>query len=324
MLDIVAITAPIYFMIALGFVLTRFGLFAKADMRVFGKFVINLAMPMMLFRALSRRSIDEILNPDYLIAYALGSLAVIVLGYRWCRSFSREEPTRATFYVLGMSASNSGFIGFPILLLTFAPIAGASLALNMIVENLLVLPLLLFMAERGKNGAGASGWRSAMQPFMRLLRNPLIISLLTALAVSASGMQLPEPVTRGVDMLANTSSALSLFVIGGTLVGLRLRGEVWKSLPVVVGKLIGHPLAVMSMIMLLPWLGLPPMDPQLAMAAIIMAAMPMASIYATLAQAYGHEEFAALTLLVCIVLSFFSITLWLLLLSNVSWFAKVL
>ena len=44
MLQILAITSPIYFIIALGFVATRFGLFVRADMRVFGKFVLNLAL----------------------------------------------------------------------------------------------------------------------------------------------------------------------------------------------------------------------------------------------------------------------------------------
>ena len=36
MLDILAITGPIYLTIALGYILTRRGLFARADMRVLG------------------------------------------------------------------------------------------------------------------------------------------------------------------------------------------------------------------------------------------------------------------------------------------------
>ena len=40
MLAIVSITGPIYLAIALGYVCTRAGLFARADMRVLGKFVL--------------------------------------------------------------------------------------------------------------------------------------------------------------------------------------------------------------------------------------------------------------------------------------------
>jgi len=73
MTDILAITGPIYLAIALGYAATRFGVFARADMRVFGKFTLYLALPAMLFNALSQRSLAEILNCQYLLAYALSS-----------------------------------------------------------------------------------------------------------------------------------------------------------------------------------------------------------------------------------------------------------
>ena len=70
-IDILGITGPIYLAIALGYFLTQRGLFTRADMQVFGKFTIELALPALLFNALSRRSVAEILNWQYLTAYAL-------------------------------------------------------------------------------------------------------------------------------------------------------------------------------------------------------------------------------------------------------------
>ncbi|WP_213880842.1 AEC family transporter [Pseudomonas sp. dw_358] len=320
MLAILAITAPIYFMIVLGFTFTRLGVFAKADMRVFGKFIVNLAMPALVFRALAQRTLDEIMHVDYLLAYALGSLTTIAIAYAWCRPVSRIDPTRTTFYAIGMSCSNSGFIGYPILLLTLAPVAGVALALNMIVENLLVLPLLLFMAERGRLGSGS--WRMAVQPFLRLARNPLVIGLVGGLLVSVSGWHLPAPVVRTVDMLANVSSALSLFVIGGTLVGLRLRGALKPALSIAAAKLLLHPSMVLMFILLLPVLGMAPMQPMFALSAVLMASVPMASIYATLAQAYGHESFAAVTLLAATVMSFFTLSAGLLVMHSLPIFQQ--
>lgn len=320
MLEILSITAPIYLMIILGFAFTRLGLFAKAEMRTFGKFIVNLAMPALVFRALSQRTLDEIMHVDYLLAYALGSLATIALGYCGCRSISRVDPTRATFYVIGMSCSNSGFIGYPILLLTLAPVAGVAVALNMIVENLLILPLLLFLAERGRLGRG--DWRLALQPFLRLARNPLVLALIAGLLVSMSGWQQPAPMLRTVDLLANVSSALSLFVIGGTLVGLPLRGTALQALPITAAKLLLHPSMVLICILLLPLFGFAPMQPMFAMAAVLMAAVPMASIYSTLAQAYGHEAFTAVTLLVTTVASFFSLSALLLVMHSLAQFKQ--
>ena len=79
LLSILAITGPIYIVIALGFLAGRSGLFSRADMRVLGKFVVNFALPALLFTALSQRHVADILNGRYLAAYALGSLAVLLV-----------------------------------------------------------------------------------------------------------------------------------------------------------------------------------------------------------------------------------------------------
>jgi predicted permease len=310
MSDILSITGPIYIIIALGFLMTRLGVFAKADMRVFGKFVINLALPALLFRALAQRQIGEIFNGSYLLAYLMGSLIVVGLGYFWCRRFAGLNSTTSTFYAMGMSCSNSGYVGYPILLLTLAPVAGVALALNMIVENLFVLPLLLYMAERGRGGSGQ--WHVVGKSLARLATNPLIIGLLAGLTVSVLGVTLPEPVARTVDMLATSCSAIALFVIGGMLVGLPMRGLGKKVAPIAVGKLIFHPLAVLLSMAALPFLGLVEIDPSLRMAAVLMAAVPMMGIYPTLAQAHGQEDFSAAALLVTTIASFFTLSglLW--------------
>ena len=311
MLDILAITSPIYITIFLGFMTTRMGLFAKQDMRAFGKFVVNLALPALLFNALAQRKIGDILNASYMLAYLAGSLAVLCLGYAWSRKAKGLSSTTSTFYAMGMSCSNSSFVGYPILLLTLAPVAGVVLALNMIVENVIMIPLLLVMAERGRGHPGR--WHHVLgQSVARLARNPMIVGLACGLGVSLLGWTLPAPVARTVNLFAMASGGLSLFVIGGALLGLPLRGMGQRAAPIAAGKLVLHPLAVLLASCAMPVLGLPALDPALRMAAVLMAAMPMLSIYPILAQAHGQEDFSATALLVTTVSSFFTLSglLW--------------
>jgi predicted permease len=311
MLDILAITSPIYVTILIGFLATRFGWFDKAAMRNFGAFVIKLALPALLFNALAQRQIGEILNVSYLFAYAGGSLALVGLSYGCCRRLAGLDQSTSAIYAMGMTCSNSGFIGYPILLLTFAPVAGLALAMNVIVENVLVLPLLLALAERG--GSARGPWhKMAARSFAQLARNPIVIGTAAGLLVSLLGWKLPGPAERTVGMFAMSSSALSLFVIGGTLVGLQVRGLARRAMPVMITKLIGHPLAVLAGALAAPLIGLPPLEPMLLMAAVLLAAMPMASIYPILSQAYGHEGFSATALVITIIASFFTLSglLW--------------
>lgn len=312
MLDILGITGPIYITILFGYLATRHGLFAKADMQVFGKFVINLALPAMLFNALAQRRLGEIVNLSYMLAYTVGSLAVILLALLWARRVSGHTPIASAFYAMGMSCSNSGFVGYPILLLTFAPVAGVALALNMVVENLLVIPVTLALADRAQGDAGPLR-RLVWQTLKRLASNPMILGLLAGFVASVLEWSPPGPVTRTVNLFASACGVLSLFVIGGTLVGLPAQGMARQITPIVVGKLILHPALVALAFWALPGLGFVPVEPVLRTAAIVLAAMPMMGIYPILALKYGQEGFSASALLAATTLSFLTVSglLWL-------------
>lgn len=310
MLEILAITCPIYLVVLAGYVATRSGLFARSDMQVFGKFVFNLALPALIFNALAQRHISDILHPAYLLSYLFGSLLMLTLAYFTGRRVLKLSMIRSTFMAMGVSCSNSSFIGFPILMLMVAPVAGVALGLNVIVENLVMLPLLLAMAEHSRGGGGGAWHQVIRQSAQRLMKNPLVISVTAGLVVSVSEVSLPPPVIRTVNLFAQASGGLSLFAIGGMLVGLSLSTGWQRVVPLVMGKLIGHPLAVLLIATLVPLLGVTPMEPQLRAAALLMAAMPMLSIYPILGQAYGEADRSATALLICMVSSFFTLSAW--------------
>jgi len=310
MLDILAITGPIYLVVLAGYLATRMGLFARTDMQVFGKFVLNLALPALIFNALAQRRIGDILRPAYLLSYLFGSLLMLTLAYAAGRKLVGLSRTRSTFLAMGVSCSNSSFIGFPILLLMVAPVAGVALGLNVMVENLVMLPLLLAMAESARDGGGGS-WRQTLgQLAPRLMRNPLLLAVTASLAISLAEVELPQPVVRTVHLFAQASGSVSLFAIGGMLFGLSLASGWQRVIPQVLAKLIGHPLAVLLVASLLPLAGVAPMTPDLRAAAVLMAAMPMLSIYPILAQAYGEADRSAAALLICMVASFFTLSAW--------------
>lgn len=311
MADILAITGPIYLCIALGWLATRAGLFARADMRVLGQFVLVVALPALLFDAVSRQPIGAILDGRYMAVYALGGLATIAAGMLWTRRLARQPPRAAAIETMGMSCPNSGFVGYPITLLVLGgPTAGVVLGMNMLVENLLLIPLLLALAD---SAGGGGHWRTVLRgAAVGLWRNPLVLGLAAGLVASLLGLRLPQPAERTVGLLAQSSAALSLFVIGGSLAGLRLAGMGRAVLRIGLGKLIAHPLLTLGVLALLGALGLPLSDLQLRTAVVLTAACPMFGIYPIWAGRYGHEGLAAAALLGTTVASFLSISalLW--------------
>jgi len=305
-LSVLSITGPIYIVIGIGFFAGRAGVFSAPDMRVLGKFVVKFALPALLFTALSQRPIADILNGRYLAAYAGGSLALYFAALGVARYLQRRSMAQSALIAVGMSFSNSGFVGYPIALQLLGPPAAVALAMCMIVENVLMFPLTLALAEMD---AGRSvRWQSVVLQSVRgLARNPMILGIFAGFAISLLGVQLSEPLVRTVNMLAMASTAVALFVIGGSLVGLDVRNVLGDVAVVALGKLVVHPLAVFAAL----WL-LAPVDPHLRMAAVVYASMPMLSIYPILAQRYHYEGFCAAALLVATLLSFLTVSavLW--------------
>jgi len=309
MLHTLAITGPIYLVIALGFLAGRYGIFAKADMRVLGTYVVKFALPALIFTALSQRPVGEILNGRFVLDYAGGSLAAMFVAFAWAHWRQGKPLSQSALCGLGMSGSNSGFVGYPIAVQVIGPASAAvALALCMVVENLLILPLTLVLADSGGN-QGAKWHRVLMQSLAQLLRNPIILAIIAGFGVALLGIPISDVMARTVNMLAMSSAAVSLFVIGGSLFGLETRGMRRDVSALALGKLLLHPLAVGAMV----WL-LPPNEPMLRAGAVVFASMPMFGIYPILAQKYGFEGFCAAALLLATVFSFVTISAILLLL----------
>ena len=306
MLDILAITSPIFLIIALGYVAVRQNIIAQDVARGMGAFVMNFALPALLVKTLSGRPIADIIHGEFLIAYGGGSLIILTIGIAYTRFIARKSFANATLQGLGMSFSNSGFIGYPIALQVLGPPAAIALTLCVMIETLVMMPLVLVLGDSANNNG-----QGRLQVFGKALKNlcktPIIIAIFAGLCLSLTGIELPAPALKAIDMLAMSSGPVALFVIGAGLVGLKIRGMRVDMARIVTGKLILHPLIVFSLV----WL-MPPMEPVLQIAAVSFACSPMLSIYAVFGQRYGHEGLCAASLMIATSLSFITIStaLW--------------
>jgi len=301
-LTVLSITGPIFMLIAIGYVAVRLGLIQPNNTRALGVFVIDFALPALLFRALSKRSNLELLNPDLLLSYALGSFLMLGLGIGFGVFVQRRGLQASTVFAMGMVLSNSAFMGFPIAEELIGAKASAALAVYVMVENLFMLPILIGCAELGRKSG--SHWAPVIRGILvRLIKNPLILAILSGVICSLLDVPIVKPLGKTIDLLAGSSAPVALFYIGCTLAGLTLKGMVTDITSVVIGKLLFHPLCVFLLFLLLPL-----EDPTLTQSAIINAAMPMATIYPLLGQKYGYEGVCSAALVATTVISFFTVT----------------
>lgn len=134
MLAILAITTPIFLLIALGYLLVRVKLIPRASIGGMGAFVVYLALPALLFKALSSRPVDEVYNSHYLLVFAVGSLLSLLTSVWLAKHVRGVTLERAAFLGLGGALSNNGFIGYALVTQLFGSVAVAAAALSMLVD----------------------------------------------------------------------------------------------------------------------------------------------------------------------------------------------
>lgn len=296
-----SVTLPVYLIIAAGYAAVRSGYVSTEDMRALGRVVLRLCIPATLFVAILKVPSGQAIRWDFMLAYAGGSLLVFAAGIGFASVVLGRGWSASVLSGLGSSSSNSGFMGFPIVALVLGDVALQAFSMALIIENILMIPLAMMLADGGKGGL----WAGVLRP---MLTNPLLIAVALAVTLSVMSVSLPPALLRTLEMVAPVGPPVALMAVGGSIAALSfapLQADVGA---VVVGKLILHPLAVAGAFAAM---GSLPAD--LALAGVLFAAVPMMSIYALFGQRWGAEGMAASALLLATALSFFTVSalLWL-------------
>lgn len=305
---VIAITLPIFLVVGLGFAVTKGGLFSVPDMRIFGRFVISIALPALLFNAIAKRDVAEVFDPAFMGLYAAASLLTMAVGYLWFHRLQGLPLDRAGICIMGVACSNSGYMAFPILLLAYPDLAPKVLAMSLMVENLLMIPVALTLIAIGR-GKGAGVGAMILGIARDLIRRPLILALIAGLAWSMLKLPIPAVVDRGLVMISTASVALALFVIGGSLAGIALRGNLALAGQISFGKLVLHPAMGLMALALAAALGGPVLGADLRACLLIACAVPMLGVYPIFAQEVGMEGLASLAMLGATAISFFTLSL---------------
>lgn len=305
MWDVLNITAPVFIIIALGYFAVRFEMFEFAQLQGAGKFVMKIGLPSLVFHAVAPHPIGEVFNRAYMCGYGLATVAAFTVGWLVGKKLRRQDGVQAALSGFGMSMSNTGFIGYPLLAMTIGAPAGKFLAMNALIENIIALPLFFMVADAARS-SGGNRLQTLAGMMKNLVRNPIILAIPVSLVFAGGGIPVPAMLERVTAMLASASAPIALFVIGGGLYGLRIRGSLTDTCLLALGKLAVFPLFAAAA---LYWCGA---DRETLFAGTLLASTPMASMFPLLGMQYGHERYGAAGMLLTTCLSFVSISLVLL------------
>jgi malonate transporter len=270
---------PLFAIMVAGYLAARFKLLPPSSSEVLSRFVFVIALPALIFTSLSRISVAEFFNWQYIGALGGSMLIMFCIGMIVARSAFAGNLTTTALHGLTAMYSSTAYIGLPLILTIYGDAARVPGIIGAIITGLVFAPLAIVLAEidRGRNGNA-----HVLAPLLTVLSRPPVIAVALGLCVSASGIIVPTPVTTFFSLLGGAFVPCALFAAGLFIAGCSVRGATAEISWLVSAKLLLHPLIAW-------WLAFHvfELNPLFATVAVIQAALPSGVPVFVLAQHYN-------------------------------------
>ena len=288
MLDVLNVTAPVFALVLCGYVAAARSMLPAGAIDGINAFVYWFALPAMLFRVAGLRPIAELFEPRLAAGIAAAGLVSFGLAYWIARRgvlIGRARPLpESSSFALGASHGNVGYLGLALLgqigehLLPTVTVA-------IITDNIVLIAVTIAILEmqRGRQTSVLASMGTAARS---VLISPLLGSILAGLIFSTAGFTLPQAVDTFTRMLAGAAGPCALFAIGAAL------GDKPFRFDREIGVLVAIKLIVTPVVAALMMLVILPIDPVVAAAGIVCAALPAATNTFIIAQRYGQPTAA--------------------------------
>ncbi|MGW8311593.1 MAG: AEC family transporter [Desulfuromonadales bacterium] len=205
---------PIFLLIGLGWFAGQKGFVPAEFQAPANRLTYYFAIPALIFRATSKASLGNDFHGGVL--FATLSAAALAYGTAWlyCR-LRRVPPGRCGGVIQTAAHGNLGFIGLPFAYYFLGDAglvkAGILSGFLMILQNVLSVSALQAFSPVQRDQSRIK------QILLKLLSNPVILSSLAGILVSALGISMPLVIQRSIDMLGGLAPPMALLLIGASI-----------------------------------------------------------------------------------------------------------
>ncbi len=296
---------PLFLMITLGYLAKR-TVFDVKMLPGLNQFVYYLAVPALLFNAASKASIDNLINVPALAAFFIGVILTAVIVWMVSRIlFNATDTEQRVLRALNGTFANYAYMGIPLTFAIFGDAAYAATVSIILAGNIFLIggAQLLIEGIRQKE-VGLKPMLSILD--RSLLRNPIFLSTMLGLFVSANQIRIPSALDSLLNMLSPAAIPVALFCLGASLQFAKTSIDIGELGWMVFVKLCLHPALTLSAFMLL---GIN--DPVWMATTVLLTALPTGALAHVVALKYDiFEKETSQIVVVTTVVSLVSVTLW--------------
>ncbi|WP_300650499.1 AEC family transporter [Hydrogenophaga sp.] len=294
MLNILLVTFPFFALVLAGFWAARRSMLPLEAIPGLNGFVLYFALPCLLYRFGSTTPIASLLDGAVVGVYVLCALVMVAFAVAITLN-QRIRWNDASLGALVAAFPNTGFMGVPLLAALLGPQVAGTAIVTILVDMVVTSSLCIALSRLDEaKGQGRQAMLDAGRKALRgVVANPMPWAIILGALASAYAFTLPKPVEQTVWLLADAASPVALFTIGAVLARAQMRSShpmpLSDYVPVVLMKLLLHPLLVLAVGTAAMQLGVP-LTPAALTVMVLVAALPSASNVSLLAERFGADN----------------------------------
>lgn len=311
MLQIFNIVAPVFLLVGFGYAASALKLIADESVDGLLKFVTDIAVTCLLFRATATLDIAQALKPHVLAAYYLPAFASFFVGIFIARKMFGNRPGESVAAGFTALFGNSLFLGIPVAQRAYGEGANPTIFAIISIHAAVHYALgVICMEASARDGAGAV---AAIGKVTRsLARNPLVIAVVAGFAYNFTTLPIPSAVDDALKLMSAVALPAGMFAVGAALTRYAIADNLREAAVMVGLKTLFYPaLAFLLAFVLFD------LDPLAAKTVVIMAAVPGGlNIYLFAVMYDRNKELAANAMLLGTVASMATLPVWLMILGQ--------
>ncbi|MEG2265003.1 MAG: AEC family transporter [Acinetobacter sp.] len=308
MLSTLNVVLPVFALILVGWLARKLKILGETALTELNRFVVYLALPALLFDIIANAMWADLAQPAFISAFSIGMMVVFFLTL-----FVQLRRTRhladAAIDALNAGYANTGFIGFPLVIVFLGHEALAPTLIATILTVSVLFGIGIIIIETGLQGE-VKRRIIFTRVAKSLIKNPLLVSPAIAICVPLSGLTVPDSINVFLKLLGGAASPCALIALGLFLAGQsdkKTNNDNFTVTLLVVLKLLIQPALTW-------WFATKVfhLSPLLVHTAVLLAALPTGTGPFMLAEFYRREaSTTSKCVLVSTVLSMFTLSAYL-------------
>ncbi len=303
---------PIFLVILVGFIFAKKEKFTNEAEQLINSYVLNIALPALLFLSIAQANIKELLRYDFLISTLSGIFVAYILGIILAFIIKVKSPQSS---LVGMAScyGTTGYMGIPLVIIAFGTISAVPAAIATILHNIpaIMTVIITYGVMNQKNEKKVTTFDIIKSAFLITLKNPLTLSVLAGMLFTIFNIALPKILITFSSFLGSAAGPTALFALGLGLAKLNIYehlsvNKLLKIFPVVFIKII-----IQSLVTFLVgyYIFNMSLDDVYFKTAIIMAALPVGAGVYVFANKYNYyKEESSIAIIMSLIITLLTLT----------------